>query len=39
MIYIKKQKHGLNAQTDIALLDPIYNNLFACDFMISVSTL
>jgi len=25
MIYIKKQKHGLNAQT--ALLDPIYNDL------------
>jgi len=23
MIYINKQKHGLNAQTDIALLDPI----------------
>jgi len=28
MIYIKKQKHGLNAQTDTALLDPIYNDLF-----------
>jgi len=26
MIYIKKQKHGLNAQTDTALLDPIYND-------------
>jgi len=29
MIYIKKQKHGLNAQTDTALLDPIYNDLFS----------
>jgi len=28
MIYIKKQKHGLNAQTDTALLDPIYSDLF-----------
>jgi len=28
MIYIKKQKHRLNAQTDTALLDPIYNDLF-----------
>jgi len=28
IIYIKKQKHGLNAQTDTALLDPIYNDLF-----------
>jgi len=27
MIYIKKQKHGLNAHTDTALLDPIYNDL------------
>jgi len=27
MIYIKKQKHGLNALTDTALLDPIYNDL------------
>jgi len=27
MIYIKKQKHGLNAQTDTALLDPIYNGI------------
>jgi len=32
MIYIKKQKHGLNAQTDTALLDPIYNNLFDANF-------
>jgi len=29
MIHIKKQKHGLNAQTDTALLDPIYNDLFS----------
>jgi len=28
MIYIKKQKHGLNAKTDTALLDPIYSDLF-----------
>jgi len=28
MIFIKKQKHGLNAQTDTALLDVIYNDLF-----------
>jgi len=28
MIFIKKQKHGLNAQTDTVLLDPIYNDLF-----------
>jgi len=28
MIHIKKQKDGLNAQTDTALLDPIYNDLF-----------
>jgi len=28
MIYIKKQKHGLNAQMDTALLDPIYSDLF-----------
>jgi len=27
MIFIKKQKHGLNAQTDTALLNPIYNDL------------
>jgi len=26
MIHINKQKHGLNAQTDTALLDPIYND-------------
>jgi len=35
--FIKKQKRGLNAQTDTALLDPVYNDLF--DFMISVSFL
>jgi len=29
MIYIKKQKQGLNAQIDTELLDPIYNNLFS----------
>jgi len=29
MIFIKKQKHDLNAQTDTALLDPIYNDLFS----------
>jgi len=29
MIHIKKQKDGLNAQTDTALLDPIYNDLFS----------
>jgi len=28
MIFIKKQIHGLNAQTDTALLDVIYNDLF-----------
>jgi len=28
MIFIKKQKNGLNAQLDTALLDPIYNELF-----------
>jgi len=28
MIFIKKQIHGLNAQTDTALLDAIYNDLF-----------
>jgi len=28
MIFIKKQNHGLNAQTDTALLDAIYNDLF-----------
>jgi len=28
MIHIKKQKHGLNAQTDTALLNPVYNDLF-----------
>jgi len=27
MIFIKKQKHGLNAQTDTELLDPIYNEV------------
>jgi len=27
MIHIKKQKQGLNAQTDTALLDPVYNDL------------
>jgi len=27
MIFIIKQKHGLNAQIDTALLDPIYNDL------------
>jgi len=27
MIFIKKQKQGLNAQMDTALLDPIYNDL------------
>jgi len=27
MIHIKKQKHGLNSQNDIVLLDPIYNDL------------
>jgi len=29
MIYIKKQKHVLNAQTDTALLGLIYNDLFS----------
>jgi len=29
MIYMKKQKQGLNAQTDTDLLDPIYNDLFS----------
>jgi len=28
MIFIKKQKHDLDAQIDTALLDPIYNDLF-----------
>jgi len=28
MIFIKKQIHGLNAQTDTALLNAIYNDLF-----------
>jgi len=28
MIFIKKQNHGLNAQTDTTLLDAIYNDLF-----------
>jgi len=32
MIFIKKQKHGLNAQTDTALLDVIYNDLFGSTF-------
>jgi len=29
MIFIKKQKSGLNAQTDTELLDPIYNDIFS----------
>jgi len=29
MIFIKKQKHGLNAQMDTELLDPIYNDLLS----------
>jgi len=29
MIFIKKQKFGLNAQTDTELLDPIYNDIFS----------
>jgi len=29
MIFIKKQKHGLNAQMDTTLLDPIYNDLLS----------
>jgi len=32
MIYIKKQKKGLNAQTDTELLDPIYNDLIHSSF-------
>jgi len=32
MIYIKKQKKGLNAQTDTELLDPIYNELIHSPF-------
>jgi len=28
MIFIKRQTRGLNAQTDTALLDAIYNDLF-----------
>ncbi|KYN24384.1 hypothetical protein ALC57_04021 [Trachymyrmex cornetzi] len=28
MIYIKKQKHGLNLQNDMFLLDPLYESLF-----------
>jgi len=27
MIYIRKQKHGLNSQNDTELLDPVYNDL------------
>jgi len=29
MIFIKKQKFGLNAQTDTELLDPIYNDILS----------
>jgi len=29
MIFIKKQIHGLNAQTDTVLLDAIYNDLLS----------
>jgi len=32
MIFIKKQKHGLNAQMDTELLDSIYNDLFCSTF-------
>jgi len=38
-IYIKKQKQGLNAQTDTALLDPIYNDLFGAILWYQFSTL
>jgi len=31
IIYIKKQKHGLNSQNDTELLDPIYNDLLLCN--------